>query len=89
MVLADRGFDIEDKVAERGASLNIPPFLKGRSKFTFSETMKTKVIACARIHIERFNQRFKRYRILQGIMKQQNREMMSQLIEDWILCFHL
>ena len=80
MVLADRGFDIEDKVVEKGATLNIPPFLKGKQKFTHSESMKTKVIARARIHVQRFNQRFKRYRILQGIIPQDSREMLSQLV---------
>ena len=67
MVLADRGFDCEDKVEEMGATLNIPPFLKGRDKFTYSERMRNKAISRGRILIERFNQRFKRYLILQGI----------------------
>jgi len=80
MVLADRGFLIEDLVAERGASLNIPPFLRGRKNFTFSENMKTKVIARARIHVERFNQRFKKFKYLQGVIPRSKTDCLSQAV---------
>lgn len=55
MVLADRGFLIEDLVAEQGARLNIPPFLKGRPNFTLSETMYSKIVARARIHVGKYS----------------------------------
>ena len=32
LVLADRGFNIEDLLLEKRASLEIPPFLKGKPK---------------------------------------------------------
>lgn len=80
LVLADRGFNIEDLLAEKGARLNIPPFLHGRPNFTLAETRKTKLIARARIHIERFNQRFKRYRFLKGIIPQRHVDVLTQAV---------
>ena len=53
MILADRGFTIEDLLIARQASLNIPPFLGKRTKFTAQVELKTRRIAKARINVER------------------------------------
>ena len=79
-IVADCGFNIEDLLATKGAHLNIPSFLNGRSHFTLEELKKSKVIARARVHVERFNQRFKKYRILKGIIPSHYREILSQLV---------
>ncbi len=80
VVLADRGFTIEDLVREKGAKLILPPFLKGRKKFSLQETQETKVIAKARIHIERFNERLKKYQFLQGIIPHCHNAYLSQAV---------
>ena len=80
LVLADRGFIIEDLLAERGAKLNIPPFLRKRSSFSLGENMNSKMIARARIHVERFNQRLKRFKYLQGVIPQSKIEFLSQAV---------
>ncbi len=79
-VLADRGFTIEDLVRQRGAKLVLPPFLRGREKFTLEETQETKVIAKARIHIERFNQRLKKFQFLQGTVPHFHNAYLSQAV---------
>ena len=84
VVLADRGFLIEDLCLEKGAKLVIPPFLKNRSKFTREETVRTKLIARARIHVERFNQRLKTFKILQGGVPMSLVPVISQII--FVLC---
>lgn len=66
MVLADRGFTIEDLLLSKQASLNIPPFLGQRSKFTAEEELKTRRIAKARIHVERVIERIKKFKLLSG-----------------------
>ena len=68
MVLADRGFTIHDLLAEKGATLEIPPFREGRKQFTKEETIRSKLLSRARIHVERFNERIKKYRIISGIV---------------------
>lgn len=62
MVLADKGFVIQDLVPN-GVSVNIPPFLNNGT-FTESEARATKVIAKCRIHVERANARLKEFKIL-------------------------
>ena len=46
------------------AKLMIPAFLKGRKNLSAAEELSTRKIAKARIHIERFNQRLKSFRLL-------------------------
>lgn len=65
MVLADKGFVIQDLVPN-GVSVNIPPFLNNGS-FTESEAKTTKAIAKCRIHVERANARLKDFKILSFI----------------------
>jgi hypothetical protein len=60
LVLADKGFTIEDLCAVKNATLLIPPFLSTGKKFTKEQTVVTKLIAKSRIHVERFNERFKK-----------------------------
>jgi len=66
LVLADRGFTITDLLLVKHATLNIPPFLGQRSKFTAQEELKTRRIAKARIHVERVIERIKKFKLLSG-----------------------
>ncbi|XP_065675862.1 uncharacterized protein LOC136092071 [Hydra vulgaris] len=65
-VIADRGFTIEEKLANTNVSLNIPSFLEGRNQFTLAEVKESQTIASVRIHIERAIQRIKRYKIIRN-----------------------
>jgi hypothetical protein len=80
LILADRGFTIEDLLDPLGARLNIPPFLRGKKCFSLNETQTGKVIARARIHIERFNQRFKRYAFVGSRVFQTNVPFLTQAV---------
>ena len=53
VVLADRGFTIHDLLADRDATLVIPPFLGRQDQLTPEQLAMTKIIAKARIHVER------------------------------------
>ena len=66
MILADKGFTLF-KDLPAGVSLNIPPFLSGKAQFTKSEAVLSGNIARARIHVERANERFKNFEILNHI----------------------
>jgi hypothetical protein len=84
VVLADRGFTIEDLLAEKNATLVIPPFLGGRKEYSNEELLRTKLIAKARIHVERFNERIKNYRIISGVIPHYLVPLLSQIV--FILC---
>ncbi|XP_018404574.1 PREDICTED: uncharacterized protein LOC108781159 [Cyphomyrmex costatus] len=63
-VMVDRGFLIDDMCQINGWKCIRPPFLKNKKQFTKSEAILTSKIACARVHIERSNQRIKAFQIV-------------------------
>ena len=66
VVLADRGFNIHDDLAVRGAKLEIPAFTKGKSQLSRAEVETSRRLAHVRIHVERIiGQLRKKYKILQ------------------------
>jgi hypothetical protein len=66
LVVADRGFTVRDMLQQIQVNLNIPPFLGGRDKLTPQEELLTRRIAKVRIHVERFNERLKKFRLIAG-----------------------
>ncbi|XP_069114764.1 uncharacterized protein [Argopecten irradians] len=53
IVLADRGFDIADSVAQVSAEVKIPASTKGKSQLAALDVEQTRKIAHVRIHVER------------------------------------
>lgn len=67
-VLADRGFLIAEDLANRGATLIIPAFTKGKKQLSVKEVEQTRKIAHVRIHVERAIERIKNFNILSSNM---------------------
>ena len=63
-VMVDKGFQIEEEVADRGCKIIQPPFLKDRDKFTPREGIENVDVARVRVHVERAIQRIKVFKIL-------------------------
>ena len=84
VVLADRGFTIHDLLAEKNATLIIPPFLQGQANLTLEQEVMTKLIAKARIHVERFNERIKNYEILNKKIPLSLVPLLSQIV--FVVC---
>lgn len=53
LVLADKGFLIEDEIEEKGASLRLPCFVKNGGQLNPEEVEESRQLANIRIHIER------------------------------------
>lgn len=53
IVLADRGFDIQEHVGMLCAEVKLPAFTKGRCQLAGRDVKKTRKIAHLRIHVER------------------------------------
>jgi len=67
ILMADRGFNIEDSVGLHSATLLIPAFTKGKSQLSPLEVEDTRKIANVRIHVERVIGLVRRkYQILQS-----------------------
>ena len=64
-VMADKGFTISDLLAQRGVTLNIPPFMQN-GKLSEGDVKLTRSIATLRIHVERAIERIKNFRIIDG-----------------------
>ena len=67
LVLADRGFTIEEELAVRGASLAIPPFTKNKKQLSQQEVEKARQLSRVRIHVERAIERVKNFQILSQV----------------------
>ena len=57
--MADRGFNIQEMLASKGVSVNVPP-----GQFEERQLLETRRIATLRIHVERAIERIKNYHIL-------------------------
>jgi len=67
LVLADRGFTIQDSVGFYCAEVKTPPFTKGRKQLSRHEVDWSREISHVRIHVERVIGVLKqKYTILQG-----------------------
>ena len=64
LVLADRGFTVQDLLNPLQVQLKIPSFLKGRKSLSAAEELETRRIAKARIHVEHFNERLKQFKLV-------------------------
>lgn len=53
VVLADRGFDIAESVAQASSEVMIPAFTKGKSQLSAVDIEKTRTLAHVRVHVDR------------------------------------
>ena len=60
-VMAVKGFHISDLLLSLDVSLNIPPFLHGKSQLDEHELIETRRIASLRIHVERAAEHIKNF----------------------------
>ena len=69
LVLADRGFTIEDSVGLYCAKLCCPPFTKGKKQLSRNEVDYAREISHVRIHVERvIGQMKKKFKLLEGVI---------------------
>ena len=78
--LVDKRFTVENLLLPKQATIFIPSFLGKREKFTMKEVMLAKQTAKAQIHIERFNERLKKFRLLDRIIPLSLVPLASQLV---------
>ncbi|CAH1230754.1 THAP2 [Branchiostoma lanceolatum] len=83
-VMADKGFTISMLLSEKGATLNIPPFLSSkRSQFSKEEVEATQSIARVRIHVERAIRRVKEFHIFDSVLPLSLAGSVNQI---WTVC---
>ena len=80
VIMADRGFLVDDLLNERQVQIIRPPFLGTRDKFAPQEEALTKDIAKHRIHVERSIERMKKFKILKHVIPFQLQPVFSQIV---------
>ena len=86
-IVADRGFqNLKEEFLKKGATLITPPSMKGKEVLSLQDESKTRSIARARIHIERYNQRVKIFKYLSGVIPEHKFKLLNQAI---YVCCHL
>lgn len=63
-IMVDKGFAIDDECRNNAIKLYRPPFLRHSTQLSKEDAEKNYLIAKARIHVERANQRIKMFNIL-------------------------
>ena len=61
MVMADRGFTIEEELASRSATLKIPAFTKNKKQMPAKDVHNSHKISNVHIHMERVIGRIKKF----------------------------
>lgn len=64
VIMADKGFNIQEMLACKGVKVNVPPFMNESGQFNEGELLETRRIASLKIHVERAMERIKNYHIL-------------------------
>ena len=82
-VMADRGFEIQDLLVSKKASLNISPFMRCKDQLDPDEEDETRQIASVRIHVERAIERIKNFNILRQIIPNTMAEDINKI---WKVC---
>ncbi len=76
LILADRGFTIQESVWYHQANINIPAFTRGKDQLDPVDVEKTRGIANVRIHVER----------VIGSLRQKYTILQSTLPTDYLTC---
>ncbi|KAJ1526613.1 hypothetical protein ONE63_008199 [Megalurothrips usitatus] len=79
-VMADRGFDMEDRCDERNIDLFVPAFLRGRDAFTARELILSRSIAVSRVFVECFIGKIKEFRLLRYMIPNTMLPIASDLV---------
>ncbi|XP_033107229.1 uncharacterized protein LOC117109097 isoform X1 [Anneissia japonica] len=66
VIMADRGFLIEEELVAMGLQLNSPPVLREKGSFNVNDVIRIQTVAKHRIHIERAIGKIKCFRIFQS-----------------------
>jgi hypothetical protein len=74
VILADRGFDIQDSVGTMSAQVYIPAFTKGKAQLGALDVERTRRIANSRIHVER----------VIGVVRQKYSILSSRIAHDFL-----
>ena len=85
-IMVNRGFLIDEVCFLNGFKIVKHPFLKGKKQFNKSDALGTSAIAKARVHIERSNERIKKFKTLVTSMTYNLVHLVTKIVSDFCGC---
>lgn len=82
-IMVDKGFMIYEECLRKRVKLIRPPFLRNKKQLSKQEALDNRKIACARVHIERMNQRIKIFQIMRNKIP---RYLIDYIDDIFIIC---
>lgn len=86
LVMADKGFTIDDLMLPLGVQVKLPPFLGGSDQMTAEDVVATQEIASLCIHVERAINKIKNFHIWDGVVPLHQIGLANQM---WAVCAFL
>ena len=83
VVMADKGFVINDLLQPNGCSLVMPNFLSQKGQFSKDETVENECIANLRVHVRRAIRRIKEFHIFDSVVPLNLAGSVNQI---WAVC---
>lgn len=80
VVLADRGFQLDQEFVTRGAHLKVPAFTRGKSQISRADVDRSRKIANVGIHIERIVGRLRKFNILNTVIPIKQVDLMDNVM---------
>ena len=66
-IMADKGFNIQDLLAIKGAALIAPPIMSSKNVSSYASTA-TRSVATSRVHVERIIRKIKCFSVVRGVI---------------------
>jgi len=83
LVMADKGFTVDDLLRPLGVSVKLPPFLGNSNQMAPEEVVLTQEIASLRIHVERAINKIKNFHIWDSVVPLHQMGLINQM---WAVC---
>lgn len=83
LVMADKGFTIDDLMLPLGVHVKLPPFLGGSDQMAAEDVVATQEIASLCIHVERAINKIKNFHIWDGVVPLHQIGLANQM---WAVC---
>lgn len=80
IIMADRGFNVQDYFAPHDITVAIPHFTKGKGYLPLKEIKKDRKLAKFRVHVERMIGLLKSYKILSSKIRHTHIPMASKIV---------
>lgn len=85
-IMADKGFLVQDLFANFDVEINIPTFMRGRTRLPQAQRLSDAAVSSKRVHVERIIGYAKTYKIIHGVLPYNLLHLSNKIV---FICFML